>query len=470
MILLLIPLLHTLDFNQWISKYQPTYNSTEKIRRQAIFQNNIQLSNHLNSQKHHTFTTSVTGPFSDLTNEEYQTRLSPRSTTPAVPLKRTPTIQQSIIGVDHTNLYSAVRNQGNCASGYAHAVIGALEGNAMLKTPSVRNLDLSEQAIIDCSTSANGCTGGTLMNAFDYTRSNGAVPENDYVYTGVKGTCKFDKNKVTIQYDGTTLVPPGEEWNIEPALTKGPCAVWIDASPPSFQLYQSGVYNDSACRSQGNHGAVLVGNGIDGVGYWNVRNSFGANWGINGHIRLARYTDVCGITQQVRYPNNVGPYVPPQVLGKDKVIAYYTNWAQYRTISIGGWSCRYTPDEIDPMAQDIINYAFTIFGEDYKVKEFEWNDDVMIPKVIAKKAQNPKLLVFFSIGGWNFNFLQPTKHLFGAMARSPANRRVFIQSCIDFANKYGFDGIDVDWEYPGNPELGGQPDDKVNFTTLLQLH
>ena len=34
--------------------------------------------------------------------------------------------------------------------------------------------------------------------------------------------------------------------------------------------------------------------------------------------------------------------------------------------------------------------------------------------------------------------------------------------------KYDFDGIDIDWEYPGFAEHSGRPKDKENFTLLLK--
>ena len=37
-----------------------------------------------------------------------------------------------------------------------------------------------------------------------------------------------------------------------------------------------------------------------------------------------------------------------------------------------------------------------------------------------------------------------------------------------FVDSYGFDGVDIDWEYPGFEEHNGTPDDKENFTLLMQ--
>ena len=48
------------------------------------------------------------------------------------------------------------------------------------------------------------------------------------------------------------------------------------------------------------------------------------------------------------------------------------------------------------------------------------------------------------------------------MASSLASRTKFINSVVAFLQKYGFDGFDIDWEYPAN--RGGAVIDKVNTT------
>ena len=71
--------------------------------------------------------------------------------------------------------------------------------------------------------------------------------------------------------------------------------------------------------------------------------------------------------------------------------------------------------------------------------------------------------VMIAIGGWN-NGGQP----FSQMASSAATRKIFIDSALEFIDKYNFDGLDLDWEYPGL--RGGDPNtDKENFNKLIKV-
>jgi len=155
------------------------------------------------------------------------------------------------------------------------------------------------------------------------------------------------------------------------------------------------------------------------------------------------------------------------------VVGYYSNWAQYRLAQEGKW--RFFPENIDATKLTHICYAFAKVSPQFEIQPTEWNDVVdwdpsqgMYRRFHAHvRSQNPAIKTLISIGGYNFNSLAATKTIFSDMAGSATNRGTFIKSCMHFARLHGFDGVDVDWEYPGHAGQGGRPEDKANFVLLL---
>ena len=81
------------------------------------------------------------------------------------------------------------------------------------------------------------------------------------------------------------------------------------------------------------------------------------------------------------------------------------------------------------------------------------------------KALYPHLTTLISVGGWSLS------GDFSAMAADPALRSAFIDSAIVFLDTHGFDGIDLDWEYPvigGESDSPGVSADADNLLLLLR--
>jgi chitinase len=158
-------------------------------------------------------------------------------------------------------------------------------------------------------------------------------------------------------------------------------------------------------------------------------------------------------------------------LQRPMIIAYYAGWATHSRSEVY---------DIDASKLTHLNYAFADIGDDLKIKVgdpfvdtqkiFPGDSDAYpfngnFNQLEKLKQKHPHLKTIISVGGWTWS------QKFSEVALTEASRTVFANSVVKFLVTYGFDGVDLDWEYPvrgGEKKNVCRSVDKKNYTLLLQ--
>jgi cathepsin L len=188
----------------------------------------------------------------------------------------------------------ALRQQGNCGSCWAISAVEAVEARLPEKDR------LAAQALVDCVPNPQhcggkgGCDGATGELAYTFMRDHGIPLEKDYPYAGQTGSCPMNPLSGSFpsprraRVSGWTALPSNKAEPLLQALySQGPVVVAVDAN--DWFDYDSGVFD--SCKKDAELGHAVLAKGYGGEGktmYWRIQNSWGANWGEQGHIRLKR--------------------------------------------------------------------------------------------------------------------------------------------------------------------------------------
>jgi chitinase len=197
---------------------------------------------------------------------------------------------------------------------------------------------------------------------------------------------------------------------------------------------------------------VVTGGAARKVGYF-------AQWGIYARNFKVKDIDASGMASKLTHINYAfGNVSSASRCFEVSQAGQGDAWADYQTRFAAG-------DTVNGVA-DVFNQPLA--GNFNQLKEL--------------KAKYPNLKVLFSLGGWTWSTYFST-------AAQPANRAAFVSSCIDMFIKGNlplvggepqggpgsaagiFDGIDLDWEWPGSAGNVGNvisPQDKANYAGLIQ--
>ncbi|XP_060520092.1 procathepsin L-like [Cylas formicarius] len=300
-------------FANFKRKHGKSYSLLENELRFQIFQENLNKIEEHNAlyEKGEVSWKMGLNQFADLTAEEFAA-LTPKWNTDIMNRTRAQNPNKLILVEDvavpssfdwrEKGAVTNVKSQESCGGCWSFSATGALESHQFIKTGKL--VSLSEQNLLDCAGRAYGnagCNGGVMDYAFDYVKDNGIESEEDYPYEARDGTCRYSKSKSVLSGKGYVDIYNNENKLLQVVATIGPVSISVDAD--YFQFYSSGVFNAPQCTTDVDHGILIVGYGEEnGIKYWIVKNSWSADFGEKGYIRMQRGINQCGLAMWPVYP------------------------------------------------------------------------------------------------------------------------------------------------------------------------
>jgi chitinase len=146
-------------------------------------------------------------------------------------------------------------------------------------------------------------------------------------------------------------------------------------------------------------------------------------------------------------PSSTPSVTPPS--SAFKIVGYLAGWNVYG-------SRNYHIADIPADKLTHLNYAFgTVSAGGLCMEDNPSGDHANFAELQKLKQRYPQLRTLISLGG-----ADGSKY-FSVAVKTAESRKKFVESCVRFMRDNGFDGIDIDWEFPSNAE------DKQNYAAML---
>jgi len=299
-------------FPSWMAEHGKVYTTEEYARRFENFKATKATIEKLNAESNGGAVFGL-NHLSDLSAKEFKETILMKKpllvaeASEAQPFVAAPGAPTTYDWRDHKAV-TAVKNQAQCGSCWAFSATEAIESAWILGGHANISINLSPQQIVDCDTTDAGCNGGWPDKAMTYVHNAGGQEGiSHYPYTAKNGKCAFASQYVEAKVAAyKTATKSKDEATLQANLLAwGPLSICLDAS--HWQSYKSGTMTSAQCCPTGtcqmDHCVQLVGyDSTSNPGYWIVRNSWAASWGVAGYIHLQMGGNTCLLTDHATWP------------------------------------------------------------------------------------------------------------------------------------------------------------------------
>jgi cathepsin F len=291
--------LYEAEFAAWVSSNNKVYTPEAYQYRLEVFSANMDKIQQLNEESDGGAVFAV-NKFADLTAEEFKQYkgYAPVAWKVIREMELPQVEAPATFDWEPTGKVTPVKNQEQCGSCWAFSATENIESVWMIAKGLTNNdfKPLAPQQIVDCDKSDGGCNGGDTPTAYEYViKAGGQDTEASYPYRAVNQACQFKEADVEVKISSWKYVGRNSEPDMLTGVaTVSPLSICVDAEP--WQFYSGGIMKASQCGTSLDHCVQITAyDTSSATPYWNVRNSWGTDWGEKGFIRLQYGHNTCGV-------------------------------------------------------------------------------------------------------------------------------------------------------------------------------
>ncbi|KAK3898494.1 hypothetical protein C8A05DRAFT_47209 [Staphylotrichum tortipilum] len=155
---------------------------------------------------------------------------------------------------------------------------------------------------------------------------------------------------------------------------------------------------------------------------------------------------------------------------KSSAPAVFRNIGYFEGFGLGRSCLFQDASQIDTSQFTHLRYAFASLTADYQVQVGDIFSQYEFDRF--RRIAGPKKIL--SIGGWTFS-TDASTYLILRNGVKPANRLTMATNIANFVKANGLDGVDIDWEYPGEIDINkpqnaaSEPVDGLNYAYFLVI-